>query len=135
MAMFMESNSIPVTNEIIDREDPYFIPSPCWRKIATGILSTTRFIGMLITDDKKYAIYDIGDGNMEWQVRAESSLFYTRYGRYETCADGMIMICDEDKRMKIAENIIRQTMWNRKQLMQIPRLPIVTDLLNTLIHR
>lgn len=118
MAMFMESNGIPVKNEIIDCGDTYFIPSPCWRKIATGILSTTRFIGMLINDDKKYAVYDIGDGRMDWQVRAESSLFYTRFSSYETSADGMIMICDEEKRMTVAENIIRQTMWNRKQLMK-----------------
>lgn len=50
-------------------------------------------------------------------MRAESSLFYTRYGSYETKADGMILICDDDKRDTIAQNIIRQTMWNRKSLL------------------
>ena len=57
------------------------------------------------------------DGSVEWQVRAESSLFYTRYGSYETKADGMILVCDNDKKRKIAENIIRHTMWNRKSLL------------------
>ena len=72
---------------------------------------------MLLAYGKKYAVYDIGDGSVEWQVRAESSLFYTRYGRYETKADGMILVCDNDKKRKIAENIIRHTMWNRKSLL------------------
>ena len=54
---------------------------------------------------------------MEWQMRAESSLFYTRYGSYETKADGMILVCDDGKREQLAENIIRQTMWSRKTLL------------------
>lgn len=72
---------------------------------------------MLLAYNKKYAVYDIGDGSLEWQVRAESSLFYTKFGDYETKADGMIMICDSGKRNMIAENIIRHTMWNRKTLL------------------
>ena len=36
---------------------------------------------------------------------------------YETKADGMILVCDNDKKRKIAENIIRHTMWNRKSLL------------------
>ena len=117
MAALMEKNGIPSFGELQDTDDPYFIPSACWRNIADGILSTTRFTGMLLAYDKKYAVYDIGDGTMEWQVRAESSLFYRKYGSYETCADGMILICDDDMREKIAENIIRQTMWNRRTLL------------------
>lgn len=72
---------------------------------------------MLLAYGKKYAVYDIGNGSVEWQVRAESSLFYTRYGSYETKVDGMILICDNDKRDDAATNIIRQTMWHRKSLM------------------
>lgn len=72
---------------------------------------------MLVGYGKKYAVYDIGDGCVEWQVRAESSLFYSKYGNYETKADGMILICDDGKRNTIAENIIRQTMWSRKTLL------------------
>ena len=41
---------------------------------------------------EKLAVYDIGDGSMEWQVRAEGSLFYTKYGSYETKATGMINV-------------------------------------------
>lgn len=117
MAALLEKNGVRITGEVPEEKDPHFIPSACWREIAPGILSTTRFLGMLLAYGKKYAVYDIGDGSMEWQVRAESSLFYTRYGSYETKADGMILICDDDKRQQMAENIIRQTMWNRKSLL------------------
>lgn len=58
---------------------------------------------MLLAYNKKYAVYDIGDDSLEWQVRAESSLFYTKFGDYETKADGMIMICDGGKRNIIAK--------------------------------
>ena len=117
MAALLKKNGVNITGKIPESKIPHFIPSACWREIAPGILSTTRFLGILLAYGKKYAIYDIGDGSMEWQVRAESSLFYTRYGSYETKADGMILVCDDDKREKIAENIIRQTMWNRKSLL------------------
>lgn len=117
VAMWMEKNGITVSGELLDTEEPYFIPSACWRNIADGILSTTRFAGILLAYNKKYAVYDIGDGTMEWQVRAESSLFYYRYGSYETKADGMILICDDGKRNEIAARIIRQTMWNRRSLL------------------
>jgi len=117
MAALLEKNGVHITGKVPEGDEPHFIPSACWREITPGILSTTRFLGMLLAYGKKYALYDIGDGSMEWQVRAESSLFYTRYGSYETKADGMILICDDDKRQQIAENIIRQTMWNRKSLL------------------
>ena len=118
VAALLEKNGVEISGKLRSRNVPYFIPSACWREIAPGILSTTRFAGMLLAYGKKYAVYDIGDGTMEWQVRAESSLFYRKYGSYETRADGMILICDDDKRDKIAENIIRQTMWNRKTLLK-----------------
>ena len=118
VCMWMEKIGIPVSGKLLDTEEPYFIPSARWRNIAKGILSTTRFAGMLIAYDKKYAVYDIGDGTMEWQLRAESSLFYYRYGSFETKADGMIMICDDGKRNEIAKQIIRQTMWARKALLK-----------------
>ncbi len=118
IASMMERIGVRVTNRLPDNDNPHFIPSACWRNIAPGILSTTRFVGMLLAYDKKYAVYDIGDGSLEWQVRAESSLFYTKYGDYESKADGMIMICDSGKRNSIAENIIRHTMWNRKSLLK-----------------
>lgn len=118
VCMWMEKIGVPVSGERLDTEEPYFIPSARWRDIAKGILSTTRFAGMLIAYDKKYAVYDIGDGTMEWQLRAESSLFYYKYGTFETKADGMIMICDDGKRNEIAKQIIRQTMWARKALLK-----------------
>ena len=118
VAALLEKNGVEISGKLRSRNVPYFIPSACWREIAPGILSTTRFAGMLLAYGKKYAVYDIGDGTMEWQVRAESSLFYRKYGSYETKADGMILICDDDKRDKIAENIIRQTMWSRKTLLK-----------------
>ena len=68
--------------------------------------------------DKRYAVYDIGDGTMEWQIKAEASLFFYRYGSIETKADGMILICDDGRRNVIARQIIRHTMWNRKRLLK-----------------
>ena len=118
VCMWMERNSVPVSGELLDTDEPYFIPSARWRDIAKGILSTTRFAGMLVAYHKRYAVYDIGDGTMEWQLRAESSLFYYRYGSFETKADGMIMICEDGKRNEIAKQIIRQTMWARKTLLK-----------------
>ena len=118
VCMWMERISITISGELMDTEEPYFIPSACWRKIGKGILSTTRFAGMLMAYDKRYAVYDIGDGTMDWQLRAESSLFYYKYGSFETKADGMILICDDGNRDEIARQIIRQTMWSRKTLLK-----------------
>lgn len=117
MAALMERNGVPCFGERLDKDEPYFIPSACWRNIAPGILSTTRFVGMLVGKAVRLAIYDIGDGHMEWQIQAEGSLFYTKYGSYETKATGMILVCQTDKRNEIATNIIRQTMWSRRQLL------------------
>ena len=93
-----------------------FVPSACWRKIRSGILSTTRFSGILFLNKHRLAVYDIGDGSMEWQLRAERSLFYQNCGDFDTKATGILLICDDDKWEKVAENIIRVTMWHRKQL-------------------
>ena len=107
VAALLEKNGVEISGKLRSRNVPYFIPSACWREIAPGILSTTRFAGMLLAYGKKYAVYDIGDGTMEWQVRAETSLFYRKYGSYETRADGMILICDDGKRDEIGSTIIR----------------------------
>ena len=117
MALLMEEAGIPSFGERRNDTEQYFIPSACWRRIAPGILSTTRFLGMLMLGEKRYAVYDIGDGHMDWQIRAESSLFYYRYGSFETKADGMLFLCKEEARTGVAENIIRQTMWARRQLL------------------
>lgn len=117
VAMWMGRNGVPISGERMKTASPYFIPSACWRKIASGILSTTRFAGMLLMGDHRYAVYDIGDGHMEWQVRAEGSLFYFRYENWEMMATGMLFICRDEARTSAAENIIRQTMWSRKQLL------------------
>lgn len=118
MAALMEKHGIPTVVEVPQSPEPVFIPSACWRSIAPGILSTTRFVGMLVAGKYRLAVYNIGDGAMEWQVRAEGSLFYTKYGSYETKATGMLLICRGSARIKVARNIIRQTMWNRRQLLQ-----------------
>lgn len=117
MVALMEKNGILVAAKPPQEDKVCFIPSACWRNIAPGILSTTRFVGMLIGEGQKLAVYDIGGGHIEWQVRAEGSLFYTKYGSYETKASGMILVCQTDKRNEIAKNIIRQTMWSRRQLL------------------
>lgn len=104
MAALMEKNGVPAAAKLPGNHDPYFIPSACWRNIAPGILSTTRFAGMLIAGEHRLAVYDIEDGAMEWQVRAEGSLFYIRYGSYATKATGMLLICRKDSRIKAARN-------------------------------
>ena len=118
MAALMERHNIPVFADRQEGGEPYFIPSACWRKVAPGILSTTRFVGALLAGEHRLAVYNIGDGAMEWQVRAEGSLFYTRHGSYETRATGMLLVCREDAREQAAKNIIRQTMWNRRRLLR-----------------
>lgn len=118
MAALMERNGVPVVGEPIDTDQPHFIPSACWRKIVPDILSTTRFAGMLITEEERIAVYDIGDGRMEWQGRAEGSLFHPRYGTYEVRATGMLLICQDGMRNSVAEQIIRYTMWQRRQLLR-----------------
>ena len=118
VCMWMEKCGIPIRDRLPNTEAPAFIPSACWRKIARGILSTTRFAGVLAVHGKLYAVYDIGDGTMDWQLRAESSLFYHKYGSFETKADGMILVCEDGRRNEIAKQIIRQTMWGRKTLLK-----------------
>ena len=122
MAALMERSGVPAVGERIDAEQPYFIPSACWRKIVPGILSTTRFAGMLVAGKERLAVYDIGDGRMEWQGRAEGSLFHPRYGSYEVQATGMLLICRDGLRNSVAEQIIHYTMWQRRQLLH-DRLP------------
>lgn len=116
MAMWMAEHGFPAEEAL--GEKVVFIPSARWRSIAPGILSTSRFVGVLVGCGRRLAVYDIGDGHMDWQVRAENSLFYTKYGSYETRATGMLLVCQEGKREEVAENIIRQTMWSRKQLLK-----------------
>lgn len=118
VCMWMEKCGIPIRDRLPNTGEPVFIPSACWRKIARGILSTTRFAGVLAAHGKLYAVYDIGDGTMDWQLRAESSLFYHKYGSFETKADGMILVCADGRRNEIAKQIIRQTMWARKSLLK-----------------
>lgn len=105
MAVLMERNDLPCFGERPDGGELYFIPSACWRNIAPGILATTRFTGMLIAGKHRPAVYDIGNGLMEWQVREEGSLFYTRYGSYEAKATGMLPICREDARLVVVRSV------------------------------
>lgn len=95
-----------------------FIPSPNWRKIRNGIISTTRFAGILLTKDMRLVVYHIGDGNMEWQTYAERSLFFETYGKQENRATGMLLICDDGKGTDIAKEIIKHTLWRDKTLIK-----------------
>lgn len=105
-------------HEVPSREDcsipypRYFVSSACWRKINTSILSTARFAGMLVTDCHQLAVYDIGDGRMDWQLRAEASIFQGKH-----LVNGMILICHPNHYVEIAQQIIKQTMWARKRLL------------------
>ena len=116
VAMVMRGAGFPSCASPSESEEACFVPSACWCKIHKGILSTTRFAGILLLDDHRLAVYDIGDGSMEWQLRAERSLFRHNFHEKETNATGMLFICDEDKRLKAAKAIIQETMWRRKHL-------------------
>lgn len=118
VAALLERNSVPAYTQLVDTQDPYFIPSACWRKIAPTVLSTTRFVGMLIHGEKRLAVYDIGDGHMEWQLKAERSLFFNYRSKRNAYATGILFICNDDCRTEVAQMIIRHTMWNRRQLIQ-----------------
>ena len=98
-----------------------FIPSNKWREIRDGITSTARFNGMLCYRGMRLAVYDIGDGDMEWQKFAEGSLFFRKYGTYENRATGMLMVCDGDP-VCIAETILRYTISKRKELLKRTKL-------------
>lgn len=65
MAALMERNGISCYGECQDSDGPYFVPCACWRNIAPGILSTTRFTGILVAGTHRLVVYDIGDGVME----------------------------------------------------------------------
>jgi hypothetical protein len=119
IAMLLGKIGIESVSSPLDTEYECFIPSACWRKLRTNILSTTRFAGILYVGSHRLAVYDIGDGTMEWQIRAERSLFFPIWHEdFDTHATGMLFICDEDKRIEIAKRIIRETMWRRKQLIE-----------------
>jgi hypothetical protein len=119
VAMLLNKIGIESVSSPFDTEYECFIPSACWRKLRTNILSTTRFVGILYVGSHRLAVYDIGDGSMDWQIRAERSLFFPIWHEdFDTHATGMLFICDEDKRIEIAKRIIRETMWRRKQLIE-----------------
>jgi len=119
-AMFLNKIGIMITASPYTTKYWCFVPSTCWRRIRHGILSTTRFTGILFFKEHRLAVYDIGDGKMDWQLRAEKSLFYSRFfdEEFDTTVTGMLFICDEDKRVEIAKRIIRETMWQRKRLIE-----------------
>jgi hypothetical protein len=115
-AMFLRKSGIEIVASPDQSDYANFVPSTCWRRIRHGILSTTRFAGMLSVGTHRLAVYDIDDGEMDWQIRAERSLFYWHPGRVRNDATGMLLICDEGGRIEIAKRIIRETMWQRNRL-------------------
>lgn len=123
LAMLLHEIDVPSFGELSDFKWFHFIPSACWRGLAPGILSSTKFLGMLMMPgDRRYAVYDIEGGKMEWQAKAEGSLFYVKNGSHKARATGMIFACSEEKRVEVAKNIIRHTMWQRKQLLKRDRI-------------
>jgi hypothetical protein len=119
IGMLLGKIGIESVSSPLDTKYECFIPSACWRKLRTNILSTTRFAGILYVGSHRLAVYDIGDGKMDWQIRAEKSLFFSIWHEdFDTHATGMLLICNDDKRIEIAKRIIRETMWRRKQLIE-----------------
>lgn len=121
VASLLQMNAgIPPADKIYDQYERYFIPSPFWRKTREGITSTARFHGMLFLRRHRLVVYHIGDGNMDWQLFAERSLFFQNYGRYDDRATGMLLICDDGIGPEVAGNIIKNTMYRRKRLLSNP---------------
>ena len=101
--------------------DNSFIPSNKWRELRRGITSTAKFNGVLCYNGMRLAVYDIGNGDMEWQTFAEGSLFFRKYGTYETQMTGMLWVCDGNE-IDIAEQILRYTISKRSELMKHSKL-------------
>ena len=118
IAALFEKNGIYSGDRIPPEGCNIFIPSPAWRKIREGLVSTTRFLGMLYFEKLRLAVYDIGDGHMEWQTYAERSLHFYDYGSHDTRATGILMVCDDGMGIDAGRQIIRHTMWNRKRLLK-----------------
>ena len=55
---------------------------------------------------------------MDWQLRAESSLFYYKYGSFKTKADGMILICEDGKKHEIHKPVRDPPRQHRMQYMR-----------------
>jgi len=119
VAALLWQNEIPGVIQTPKNQNA-FIPSQIWRTIRQGITSTARFNGILFLGEKRLVVYHIGDGNMDWQLFAERSLFFHNYGKYDDRATGMLLICNNGVGPEIADNIIRHTMYRRKRLLSNP---------------
>jgi len=95
-----------------------FIPSAIWRTVRSGLISTTRFLGILFYRGMRLAVYNIGDGNYEWQSWAECSLHFHHYGTRETRATGILLVCDDGLGIELGKKIVRNTLRHRDRLLR-----------------
>jgi hypothetical protein len=118
MAALLGRYGIPTHTEIPPEGRNCFIPSAKWRKLREGLLSTTRFLGILFCDNHRLAVYHIGDGEYEWQLRAECSLHYQRYNGGGTHLTGILLVCGDGLAVDIGKRIVRRTLWERNTLLE-----------------
>ena len=118
MAALLGWNGIPTYASIPPGGQNGFIPSAIWRTLRHGLISTTRFLGVLIYSELQLAVYHIGNGDYDWQLRAECSLHYLGYGSPGTVLSGILLVCDDGCAVEIGKHIIRRTLWGRKTLLK-----------------
>ena len=118
VAAILMMNNIPSIDRLPIRDENAFVPSNIWRKYRTCIISTSRFLGVLQYNNKRIVVYDVGNGVFAWQGYAEYSHFFRTYGEHETKADAMLIVCNDGMGLKVAENIVRHTIWKRKILIK-----------------
>lgn len=118
IAALLGWHGIQTATEIPQVGQNCFIPSAIWRNLRSGLISTTRFLGILFYEGMRLAVYNVGDGNYEWQMRAECSLHYKRYDAPEKRATGIFLVCNDGCGLEIGEQIVRRTLWERKTLLK-----------------
>lgn len=121
MAALLGWHGIPTISSIPENGENGFIPSTIWRNLRSGLISTTRFLGILIYNDLRLAVYHIGDGNYEWQIRAECSLHFWHYRSKETELTGILLVCNDGCSVAVGKKIIRHTLRERKTLLKESR--------------
>lgn len=121
MAALLNWHGIPTIPFIPPDGQNGFIPSAIWRTLRSGLISTTRFLGVLFYNELRLAVYHIENGDYEWQLRAECSLHFWNYNTSETRLTGILLVCDDGCAVETGKQIIRHTLWERKVLLEESR--------------
>lgn len=118
MAALLGWHKIPTVTSIPPDGQNGFIPSAIWRTLRNGIISTTHFLGVLFYNDLRLAVYHIGNGDYDWQLRPECSLHFSHYDEYGLRLTGILLVCNDGCGVNVGKQIIRRTLWERDTLLK-----------------